>query len=394
MIYYYLIISSNNFELSAWVFNGPREKTGRIHRMTRIHRRPGMNVEKRRNFIIQFAYLFIIGLIAYFTAKFVLPLFAPFIIGLVIAIIVRNSSKFFIRDTKINKKLIYMIVLALFYFLLVVLMLLGGTKIADLVRTFFNRLPNLYMQDIQPAISDLMFNITERFPDLREFAEASYQSINQTFLNFVEKASNTVLNSLTGVAGTLTSLILKTVFTIISSVMFALDLDRMEAFIRSQMSDRTLHIYENVLYNIGHTAFRFIRAYMIIITITFIELSIGLSILGMSNAIVVALLVALMDALPVIGTGTIMIPWIIYTLLLGDFKLAISLFIIYAIIFVVRQAIEPKVVGDQIGLHPIIMLMCIYVGVRLFGLVGLFILPLAITIFKKLNDDKVINVLR
>jgi predicted PurR-regulated permease PerM len=101
-----------------------------------------------------------------------------------------------------------------------------------------------------------------------------------------------------------------------------------------------------------------------------------------------------MDALPVIGTGTVMIPWIIYTVILGDVKLAFGLLILYIIIFVVRQAIEPKVVGDQIGLHPIIILMTLYVGVRLFGLVGMFILPLTITILKKLNDDRVINVLR
>lgn len=352
-----------------------------------------MNLEKRRNFIIQFAYLFIIGLIAYFSAKYVLPLFAPFLFGLVIAIFVRYLSRFIIQGAQVNQKLVRIFVLILFYLFLVALLLIGGTKIADLVRTFFNRLPSLYMQDIQPAISDLMFNITERFPNLREFAEASYQSINQTFLNFVEKASNTVLNSLTGVAGTLTSVVIMTIFTIVSSVMFTLDLERMELFLKRQMSDRTLHIYENVIYNIGNTAFRFLRAYAIIITVTFVELSIGFSIMGLSSAFILAFLIALMDALPVIGTGTIMIPWIIYNLILGRFKFALGLFIIYAIIFVVRQAIEPKVVGDQIGLHPIIILVCLYVGVRLFGIVGMFILPLTITIFKKLNDDRVIAVL-
>ncbi|MFB0958572.1 MAG: sporulation integral membrane protein YtvI [Clostridiaceae bacterium] len=352
-----------------------------------------MNVEKRRNFIIQFAYLFIIGLISFFLAKYVVPLFGPFLIGLVIAIMVRSVSKL-IPVKGLGLRVVHIISLILFYLLLVALLLLGGTKIADLIRTFFNRLPDLYMKEIQPAISDLMFNITDRFPNLREFAEASYQSINQTLLNFVEKASNTVINSLTGVAGTLTSLVLKTVFIIVSSVMFTLDLDRIEAFLRRQMSDRTLHIYENIIYNIGHTAFRFIRAYLIIIGVTFIELSIGFSILGLSNAIVLAFLIALMDSLPVIGTGTVMIPLVVYNLILGNFQLGIGLFILYAIIFVVRQSIEPKVVGDQIGLHPIIILMCLYVGVRLFGIVGMFILPLAITIFKKLNDDKVINVLR
>lgn len=353
-----------------------------------------MNVEKKRSFIIQFAYFSIIGLLVYFIAKYAFPLFSPFILGLIIAIIVRKLSRPLLLERDARPKLIYAMVLFLFYFCIAALALMGGTKAADLVGSFFNRLPLFYTNDIQPAIRNIVVYITELFPALEPTLQASYQSVNQTLLGYAERASNTVLNSLTGFAGTVTSLMIRTLLTIVSSVFLTMDLDRIEAFLKRQMSDKTVYIYENVLYNIGTTAFRFIRAYLIIIGVTFTELALGFSLLGLANPLILAFLIAIMDALPVIGTGTVMVPWMAYNALLGNYQLALSLFVIYVIIFVVRQSIEPKVVGDQIGLSPIIILMCLYVGVRLFGIVGMFILPLAITIFKKLNDDKVISVLR
>ena len=353
-----------------------------------------MSVEKRRNFIIQFTYLLIIGSIGFFIAKYVFPLLAPFIMGLVIAVIVRNVSDLIMKKTGFKHKIVYFIVLVIFYVLIITLILLGGSKLADLARTFFNRLPQIYMTDIQPAINNILVNITERFPSLQAAAEASYQSINQTILNFVEKASNTVLNSVTGVAGTVTTLLISALFTIISSVILTMELKTIESFVKRQMGDRTLQIYDNVIYTTGNTAFRFIRAYIIIISVTFTELAVGFSILGFANPLVLAALIAVMDALPVIGTGTVMIPWILYVLITGNLRLALGLFILYIVIFVVRQALEPKVVGNQIGLHPILVLITLYLGARLFGLLGMFLLPLVLVIFKKLNDDKIINVLR
>ncbi|PKK39928.1 hypothetical protein ABB02_00717 [Clostridiaceae bacterium JG1575] len=356
-----------------------------------------MTVEKKRQFIIKFLYLLIIGAIVFVAAKYVVPLFAPFIVGLIIASLVRGIVKPIqkrTRWTKNQNRMLMVVVLALVYFVIVLLLVFTGSKLVEVVRNFFNHLPTMYTKDIQPAINKITVALTQRFPALQPAAEASYQSINQTLLGLAEKASNTVLSRITGVAGTLTGLILRLLFTIISSVFFTMDLDRIEDFLKRQMGDRTLHIYENVIYNIGHTAFRFIRAYFIIILVTFTELSVGFHLIKIPNAFILALAIALMDALPVVGTGTVMVPWILYQLVMGNFPLALSLFILYVIIFVVRQAIEPKVVGDQIGLHPIIILMCLFVGVQLFGIVGMFVLPLAITIFKKLNDDKIINVLK
>ena len=114
----------------------------------------------------------------------------------------------------------------------------------------------------------------------------------------------------------------------------------------------------------------------LIMSITFVELSVGLTLIGVNRAILVALLIAIFDILPVLGTGGIMIPWVILSALGGDLPHAFALLVLYVIITVIRNIIEPRIVGAQIGLHPVLTLMSMFVGNHLFGIVGLFGLPI------------------
>jgi len=126
--------------------------------------------------------------------------------------------------------------------------------------------------------------------------------------------------------------------------------------------------------------------------LTFFELTIGLHILGIENALVIAFLIAIFDVLPVLGTGGIMLPWILISFLNNQVKTGVGLLILYLVITVIRNIIEPKIVGKQIGLHPLLMLMCMYLGARLFGFLGIFILPILILIVQNLNDTGIIHI--
>jgi len=122
-----------------------------------------------------------------------------------------------------------------------------------------------------------------------------------------------------------------------------------------------------------------IRSYVLIMLLTFTELSILFSFFGIQNAILKAGIIALLDILPILGTGGVMIPWGITSLVLGYTKLGLELLLIYGIVTVVRNYVEPKIVGTQLGLHPIITLVSMFIGLRLFGFWGLFGLPVAIS---------------
>jgi predicted PurR-regulated permease PerM len=115
---------------------------------------------------------------------------------------------------------------------------------------------------------------------------------------------------------------------------------------------------------------------------------------GQQNVFLLALLIALLDILPIVGTGTVLIPWAVISLIVGDYAKGICLLIMYAIITVIRQFIEPKIVGDQVGLHPVATLIAMIVGTKLFGAIGLFGLPISLAIIKDLNDHGKIHVFK
>lgn len=127
---------------------------------------------------------------------------------------------------------------------------------------------------------------------------------------------------------------------------------------------------------------RYLRAYFLLFLLTFAELLIGFMILGTGYAFLLAFMTALLDALPVLGVGTILLPYAIFSFMAGDRSLGFGLLILYGVITLVRQFVEPHLVGKSLGLHPILMLMAFYVGFRLFGVAGIFLGPAAALILK------------
>jgi predicted PurR-regulated permease PerM len=129
-------------------------------------------------------------------------------------------------------------------------------------------------------------------------------------------------------------------------------------------------------------------------SITFIELSIGFTIIGIGKPLLIAVLIALFDILPVLGTGGIMVPWIVISAIQSNYSLALGLLILYMVITIVRNIIEPKIVGSQIGLHPVVTLVSLFVGAQLFGVIGLFGFPITLSLLRHLNETGAIKLFK
>ena len=145
---------------------------------------------------------------------------------------------------------------------------------------------------------------------------------------------------------------------------------------------------------------RMAKAYLIIITITFCELSLGLWILKLTHLykggyiFIISFIIALIDIIPILGTGTILVPWAIYQLFSGNYGLAIGILVMYVIITVIRQIIEPKLVANQLGLPAFATIISMYIGSQIFGVLGIFILPITLVMVKLLNDEGFIHVFK
>ncbi len=353
-----------------------------------------MNQNKQKAFIILIIYILIILLLVYVGIKYVLPLLMPFVIGMILAVIFRKPIDFISRITHIPRLIISLFSLIVFYGLLGYLASMVGYKIFTFITDLFYGLPDMYENSIRPAAEALILDLMDRFPGIEDYLQGFLEEISSSIFSFLTNASTTVVGTITRTATQLPTLLIKLIFTIVSSFFFTLDYKRITRFVviqfKGERRDMILRIKDNVFGSLG----KFIKAYATIITITFIELSAGFWILGIPNPFLIGLLVAIVDVMPILGTGAVLIPWAIIALVIGNTKVGFGMLILYVIITAVRQTIEPKIVGQQIGLHPLVTLILMYVGAQLMGILGLMLLPIIATILVKMNKDGTIHLFK
>ncbi len=158
---------------------------------------------------------------------------------------------------------------------------------------------------------------------------------------------------------------------------------RLEAWLPASLRDRLTSVGRR-LRRLGR---QYVRAYLLLGFFTFLEVFIGLSVLGIRYAFILAWVIALVDFLPLLGTGVILVPWAVVCLLLGEYKLGIGLLILYGICTLLRQLMEPRFLGRGLGLHPLMSLVTMYAGLRFFGVVGMLLLPLLVAVLVSLLPD-------
>jgi sporulation integral membrane protein YtvI len=318
----------------------------------------------------------------------------PFVIGLIVAFIFRPLIDKIENKTHIKRSFVSIIILIIFYGLIALLLTLIGGRIFAFLQKLFYELPGLYSGTIEPALNKATSNILAQFPDIEMSLEDVFDNLSDSIYSFVSKASTIVLTTIAGFASQLPSFLINFIFTIVSSFFFTIDYHRISDFVLKQFTGERRTLILKIKTNVLGTLVKFIRAYATLITITFIELSIGFLILGIPNPILIGALVAFVDILPILGTGAILLPWVVIAFALQMNHLGIGMFILYIIITAVRQSIEPRVVGQQIGLHPVVTLLCIFVGAQLLGVIGIFLIPVLATILKKMNDEGTIHLFK
>lgn len=353
-----------------------------------------MNLDRQKAFIIRVAYIILILGLGYVAIKYLLPLLMPFVIGVIIAAIFRPLIDFIKKKTHIKRAFVSIIILILFYGLIGLIISMIGVRVFVFLKDLLNSLPSLYNNFILPAVEKVMNNLVNQFPDIETYVDDFIENIDTSAFNYLTNVSSAALGRITSLAGQVPSLLIKLIFTIVSSFFFTIDYNRISRFIILQFNGERREMILKLKNNGIGTLGKFIRAYAAIITITFAELSIGFLILRIPNPIFFAGLIAIIDVMPILGTGAVLLPWSIIAFILGNPRIGIGMLLLYIVITAVRQTIEPKIVGQQIGLHPIVTLILMYVGAQLMGVLGLLLLPIIATILLKLNEDGTIQLFK
>lgn len=349
-----------------------------------------MAIEQRKRFIINTSYFLILLGFMYVVIKYLLGLVAPFIIGFFVAFVLQRFIQFLSEKIKLPRKLAAVFSVLLFYIVIGILLFWFGMSLYAGVKDLVERLPGIYTKDIEPVISQFFLyieSIMSRF-DLTwvQLLEEFHVQVSQSIGKIVSDISAMAISTITSTVSWVPRMFLGVVLAIISSVFFALDFDLITNFFTNLLPDNKRGLVGELKDFATGIGGKYIKAYSLLLLITFTEVAIGLSILRVDGALTIAALTAVVDILPVLGTGLVLIPWALFHLINGNISLGLGLFFLYLVITVIRNVLEPKLVGQQIGLHPIVMLLCMYVGVRLFGVIGLFVLPITILVIKYLYE--------
>lgn len=359
-------------------------------------------MEKRLGFIINSIYALIIAGIVYLVFKYAIFVVMPFLLGFAVAALINPIVRFLSRRYDLKRRPAGIMLLLLFYATIGMLITIGVVRLTVFFGEVSGELPDLYRDKLEPALNKL-FGYINSFVDrlyaifggesqvLSERLGGIFTSIKSSLGDTISDISVKALTRLSSAAAAIPGIIIELLFAVISSFFFTVDYENILSLAKRLLPKRTVDLLCRLRGRVFKVAGKYLRSYALILLITFGELSLGLVLLGVDNAVLIAFCIALFDILPVAGTGGIMIPWAIFSLIGGDWGFAVGLVVIWAVITIVRNIIEPKIVGRQVGLHPLLALIAMFVGTKLFGLVGLFLLPLTLAIVLPLLRERFVS---
>ena len=339
-------------------------------------------------FLIKFAYITVILGLIYAGFRFVLPLLMPFLLAFIFSVILRSPAYFISKKLKINRRVVTAILVTLFFIILAVLALLIGSELFTFARTSVSQFNTVIIPTVE-SLTEMASRWTNRLdPNVVSVLDGLVSSV---LLSIRSKVAELSTRLVTGIMSGLPSGFLNVLFMVIATFFISLDFGLLRWAIARRINEEN---YNKIIAGLDYcktTIGRLLRSYVLIMFITFVEQAIGLTVLGVEYSLLIAMAIAVFDILPVVGSGTIMLPWSVICLITGDIKRGIGLLILYVIITVIRQIIEPRIVGDHVGLHPLLTLMCMFVGLRIFGGLGLIGLPILCAVLVGLERDGVIT---
>lgn len=354
--------------------------------------------EKRKKFIINVLYWGIIAAIVFIGLKIAEPVLMPLVISFVIAWILYKPIVWISAKTRLKKPVVALVIVLIFYFVIGVVITRLSMRGYAYARHFFSTFPQIYENSISPALEKFF-----------QWFEEICRKIDPTIMGTLEEQSNEILSSLAGIVSGISSgaisavsgmafsipkILMKMLLTLILTVFMTMDIHNIVNFWSRQVPEKSKNILSEIRAYLVGTLLKCLKSYLIIICITFVELTIGFIILRVENAPAIAAVVALIDILPILGTGTVLIPWAVISLIRKDFFMAAGLLVLYVVILIIRNIIEPKIVGMQVGLHPVITLASMFVGLSVGGILGMFGFPIAISCFMDLNERGVIHIFK
>lgn len=328
-------------------------------------------------------------LVCYLGPKLI-SFFMPFIIGWIISMIANPLVRFLERKLKIVRKHSSVIIIIA----TIALIVTGGyfliTRSVMEIFGFLTELPEMYA-DLETRFIGIGGKFERLFSLLSDETRMSINNLGSQLSSYVSDAIAAIgvptMEAAGSMAKNIPNVFIAIVVTIMSAYFFIADRERIVGNVRRTMPNSVMHHFDCIYVQIKKMIGGYFAAQFKIMGIVAFILFIGFLILRVRYAILFAVLIAILDFLPFFGTGTALIPWAIVSFLSGDYALAIGLVVIYLVSQIVRQIIQPKIVGDSMGLDPLSTLFFMYIGFKVKGITGMILaVPIGVIFIELLHS--------
>lgn len=308
--------------------------------------------------------------VIFITFRLTMPYILPFVLGTIVALLAQPSINFITNRLKIKRGIVG-IVVVLFFFAIICLILVA------IVAKIVNELAAL--STVLPGTLNKLVNYGYKYIDM---AAIYYEMLDPAIVDSIKGAANRVfsgsftaavflVNMALNILKSLPGLLMLFLVTLLSSIYIAIDLPRIKAKFFSAFTKEDSSRAKIIILESNKMLGNYLKAYLFLISVTFIETLIGTSILKIKYGVLLSVVTSISDMLPILGPGTVLVPTGTIYIITGDYVRGIGIYILYLIILVVRQVIEPKVVSSSLGIYPLAIIMAIFIGIKAYGFTGM-----------------------
>lgn len=340
--------------------------------------------------LVNLAVALAVLLLVIFLLPRLLVFFLPFVIGWIIALIASPMVRFFEEKIKLKRKAGSAFVIIVVIALVVLVLYLICSRLTEEIVGLINALPSMW----ESAEADFA-DIGERLSIVYEKLPADFQN---TISNIADQA-NTYVGDLLGqissptiaavgnFAKQLPAIIIGIIMCLLSAYFFVAERNQVSEWLHAHTPRSILERFQMMKRGLVKAVGGYFKAQLKIEVWMYVLLVIGLSILRVNYSLLIALGIAILDFLPFFGTGTVMVPWAVIKILSADYKMAIGLLIIWGVGQLARQIIQPKIVGDSVGVPPIPTLFLLYIGYKLGSVLGMILaVPLGLILYNMYEE--------
>ena len=340
--------------------------------------------------LVNLGIMLILLLVFIFVVPRVIIVFMPFVVGWVIALIAGPLVKFFEKTLKIKRKAGSAFVIIAVIALEILAGYLLGMKLAQETASFIGELPDMWESTLQDftEVGQKLENASRYLPEAVQSTFKGFADNVEDYIgDLIGRLSTPTIEALGRFAMNLPSIIIGIIMCVLSAYLFVADKEYVPNLLSKIMPEAIIERWGMVKRGLRHAVGGYFKAQLKIEFWMYLLLGVGFSILKVRYAFIIALGVAFLDFLPFFGTGTVLLPWAVIKFLSSDYTMVIGLLIIWGVGQLARQLIQPKIMGDSMGLAPIPTLLLLYVGYKVGGVVGMIIaVPIGIIVLNMYEE--------